>query len=144
MSVHSLRNLVHNAFATKHLFRAWMGHSRGSDNTLGDYYAPDQGYPTTICQHANQNAPRVLYLSNPPRGAMFSSTNRNQVELCLLHSYRSTNSEETHCIWLAILFSSVGKNGISRRHVEVESFSSSISWYKNCFKFYFVLLLWFY
>ena len=36
-----------------------MGHSRGSHSTLGKNYSPDQGYSATICQHANQTAPRV-------------------------------------------------------------------------------------
>ena len=70
----------------------------------------------------------VLYLSNPPRGPLFPSTNRNQVESCLRN--RSTNSEKTLCIESAVLFSSVRKHCISSHHVAVESSSSSISWCK--------------
>ena len=49
--------------------------------TTHNYYSPDQGYSATICQHANQNAPRVpsCFICQTPRGALFPSTNRNEV-----------------------------------------------------------------
>ena len=68
MWVCSLRNSVHNAFTTTHLFRDCFARNFKYRPTQHEWdilmvcivrYSPDQGYSATICQHANQNAPRV-------------------------------------------------------------------------------------
>ena len=68
MWVCSIRNSVHNAFATIHLFRDFFARNFKYRLVQREWdiltvcivrYSPDQGYSATICQHANQNAPRV-------------------------------------------------------------------------------------
>ena len=68
MWVCSLRNSVHNAFATIHLFRDCFACNFKYRLVQREWdiltvrivrYSPDQGYSATICQQANQNAPRV-------------------------------------------------------------------------------------
>ena len=68
MWVCSLHNSVHNAFATIHLFRDCFSRNFKYRLVQREWdiltvrivrYSPDQGYSATICQQANQNAPRV-------------------------------------------------------------------------------------
>ena len=85
-----LHNSVHNAFATIHLFRDCFAlnfkyrlvqHKWDILMVCIVHYSPDQGYSATICQRANQHAPRVpsRFICQTPRGALFPSTNRNEV-----------------------------------------------------------------
>ena len=115
MSVHSLRNSVHNSFATKHLFR--------------DCFARNFEYSLIQREWDTLAVREVLWatIMPPTRGTQqrFVNTQTNMLPVypCALFG----RNRRTENIRSAILFSSVGKNGISRRHVEVESFSSSIS-----------------
>ena len=68
MWVRSPRNSVHNAFATIHLFRDCFARNFNYRFVQREWdiftvcivrYSPVQGYSAMICQHANQNAPRV-------------------------------------------------------------------------------------
>ena len=98
MSVRSLRNSVHNAFFTIHLFRDCFAR-KFKDSLVQRFWDtlavrivrwPTIISPTRVLSNdlltrkpKCSTGTLVLYLSNRPRDALFPSTNRNQVESCL-------------------------------------------------------------
>ena len=98
MSVRSLRNSVHNVFATIHLFPDCF--ARNFEDSLVQRFwdtlavrivrwatmiSPTRVLSNDLSTRKPKCSPGtlVLYMSNRPRGALFPSTNRNQVESCL-------------------------------------------------------------